>query len=215
MIGFFVALEHCLKGQLQNDVESYMDPSGCYILAMETAKDKHVETKGEHFHYVGDMSLKQYDSFRKTILVAKYKRQGVARNGIGRQYGRIGKIRDETKLMTYTVKDENIIFKNIDLKTIKEYIRESYKKEDRQMPIEQLMLSLQNASSTFTSLTGNEYHYEFYKIELAIIQFYMLNSNHKKVLSKAQVRNLTTRYLMYYTNSPNIQLIHQYIMNFH
>lgn len=217
MIGFFVALEHSYKDDFVKDIESYLDDDARYIISMETAKDKHVETKGEHFHFVGDMEDKQYDSFRKTILVKKYQRQGVARNGVGRQYGKIGKIRDETKLMQYTCKDNNIIYKKIDLKTIQELIQKSYHKEERQFPLKELMEYLKtNSNKYYVNDVDNGWihdsHVEYYKIEFDIIQFYMDNSTCEKTLTKSQIKSITTKYLMYYTPFRNINHIYSYIM---
>ena len=217
MIGFFVALEHSYKDDFVKDVESYLDDNARYIISMETAKDKHVETKGEHFHFVGDMTEKQYDTFRKTIFVKKHQRQGVARNGVGRQYGKIGKIRDETKLMQYTCKDNNIIYKNIDLKTTQELIQKSYHKEDRQFPLKELMEYLKtNSNNYYDNEVDNGWihdsHVEFYKIEFDIIQFYMDNSTCEKTITKSQIKSIVTKYLMYYTPFKNINHIYSYIM---
>lgn len=221
MIGFFIALEHSFKEELIKDIESYLDDEARYILAMETVKDKHAETKGEHFHFVGDMTDKQYDTFRKTIIVNKHKRQGVAKNGIGRQYGKIGKLRDETKLMSYTCKDGNIHYKNIDLKKIQELIQQSYHKEDREFPFKKLMEHLKTNACTFYECILDVYNnnmiekvnaVRYDRIEYAIIQFYLDNSKAEKVPTKSQIRSITTKFLMYYTNSPNIEDIHNYIM---
>ena len=217
MIGFFVALDHSFKDDLVKEIESYLDDDAKYILAMEVAKDKHVETKGEHFHFVGDMSQKQYDTFRKTILVKKYKRQGVARNGVGRQYGKIGKIRDETKLMQYTCKDNNIIYRKIDLETIQYMIQNSYKKEERQFPFKELMEYLKTNSNNYYQIEEDngwitDSHIEYYKIEFDIIQFYLDNSTCEKTLTRSQIKSITTKYLMYHTPFKNISQIYNYIM---
>jgi hypothetical protein len=195
-----------------------LDDDARYIISMEVVKDKHVETKGEHFHFVGDMSDKQYDTFRKTIIVKKHNRQGIARNGIGRQYGKIGKIRDETKLMTYTCKDKNLIFKNIDLKTVQQYIQESYKKEEREFPFKQLMETLKSQSRSFYACKYDNDKLEqvnavmYDRIEFAIIQFYLDNSTAEKTITKSQIKNITTKFLMYYTHQLNISDIYNYIM---
>lgn len=218
MIGFFIALEHSFKDDLLKDIDAYIDASASYILAMEVAKDKHVETKGQHFHFVGNMTEKEYDSFRKTIIVKKHKRQGVARNGVGRQYGKIGKIRDETKLMSYTCKDNNIIYKNIDLEKIQELIQQSYHKEDRQFPFKELMQYLVAHVFHYYDIehdngwiTSNNVHP--HKIEYSIIQFYIDNSKCEKPLSRATIRSITTKFLMYYTPYRNIDHIYSYIMH--
>ena len=217
MIGFFIALEHSFKDELLKDIEGYLDTSASYILVMETVKDKHSETKGQHFHFVGDMTDQQYDSFRKTVIVNKFKRQGVAKNGIGRQYGKVKKIRDEMKLLQYTVKDQNIIYKNIDLKTIQELIQGSYKKEDRLFPFEELMAHLKENSPRYYNKRSGEYHQhidcDFRLIETDIIKFYLEHSKCEKIITKSQLKSITTRYLMYYSTYRNIDDIYNYIHN--
>lgn len=204
-----VALNHDISSELIKSFEEYIDVSARYLVGMETAKDAHAQTKGQHFHFIADMSEKQYDKFRKTILVNKYKLQGVAKMGMPRQYGKIKKIRDETKLFQYTCKDENIIYKNIDLKTIQEYIAKSYHREERKMPIEELMADLKANVGMFYNEDGS---IRFSMIECAIIQFYCDNSEKEKVLTKSSVKSLTIRFLMYYTPKRNIHEIHKYIM---
>lgn len=212
-----IVLEHSFKTELVKDIESYLDEDARYILSMETCIGKHHDTSGQHYHFVGDMTDDQYDAFRQTIIKKKYKRQGVSKGDIARQYGKIGRIRDETKLMQYTVKDNNIIYKNIDLKTIQELISSSYKKEDRKFPFEKLMEYLKtNSNNYYDNEVDNgwihESHVEFNKIEFDIIQFYLDNSKFEKTVTKSQIKSITTRYLMYYTPFKNVNHIYSYIM---
>lgn len=212
-----IVLGHSFKDELVKDIESYLDDDARYILAMETCIGKHQDTSGQHYHFVGDMTEEQYDAFRKTIIVKKYKRQGVAKGDIARQYGKIGNIRDVTKLMQYTVKDGNIIYKNIDLKTIQDLITSSYKKEERQFPFKELMEYLKtNSNNYYDNEVDNgwihESHVEFNKIEFDIIQFYLDNSTCEKTVTKSQIKSIVTKYLMYYTPFKNINHIYSYIM---
>lgn len=220
MLGFFVALEHEFLDSLKADIEAYLPDEACYILAMETAKDSHPDTKGQHFHFVGDMTDKQYDSFRKTVLVKKYDRKGQARNGVGRQYGKIGKLRDETKLMQYTLKDKNIIYRNIDLKTIQDLMNKSYHKEDKKFPFKELMEHLKaNSDSYYDDMSDypdwKDCKVEFSRIEFDIIQFYLDNSSSEKIITRSQLKSITTKYLMYYTPYPCKYDIYNYIMSIH
>lgn len=197
MLAFFCALPFDQSSNLIKYLETYIDASASYIVAMETSPTAHAETQGQHFHLCVDMDNKQYDTFRKTILVNKYKLQGQARNGIGRQYGKVNKIREETKMLQYTVKDQNIIYKNYDLKTIQELIENSYKRTTHLSTFELLMKHLHEIPYTQTCYTEYVDH-----IEDSIIDYYITNSI-GKALSKNHLRSLTTSFLMYHTKFKN------------
>ena len=109
MIFFMVALAHSEIEDFKNNLLQYIDVSGRYLIGMETAPDSHSATGGQHLHIAADMDAKQYDSFRKTILVKKYKLQGQAKDGHARQYGIVRKVRDEMKMMSYSCKDKTFV----------------------------------------------------------------------------------------------------------
>lgn len=196
------------------ELETYLDPSASYVLAKETTKSAHKETQGQHFHAYVEMTDKQYDSFRKTILVKKYNLSGQARNGKPRQYGRIKSIKDETKMLQYTCKDNNLITRNIDLEKIQEAIKNSYKKQDRKDFITEMMdylgkTTYQEEQEQFNGQV--EWQFKPRLVEYQIIKYYIENKINKPV-SKATLRSLTTRYMMYHTTDADIDDIYAYIM---
>ena len=215
MIGFFVASPFDISTNLIADLKKYLDPSFQLLVSFEKHPSAHKEFDGQHYHFcVKGMSDKQYDSFRKTILVNKLHLRGQARQGNPRQYGRIKNIRDETKLLIYTTKDKNIYSENIDLKTIQEYIQKSYPKVQPKDFVLDIMQFLSDQevnyplSDDVTSENGDPPQYLC--IEKSILRYYIQNKINKPV-SKSTLRSLTTRYLMYYRPNTSINHIYAYI----
>jgi hypothetical protein len=166
----------------------YLDPSGSYIIAKETARGVHHETKGEHLHIAAEMDVDTYNKMHKNIHVEQLKLRRKANDKGGKQVGRVHKVRDETKMLSYTVKNENIIYKNIDLKTIQEFIENSYPKKD----------DWDNDLIDYIKLNQiNPRNLE--EIEDHIIDFYIKNSKKKTNLTRIKVKQITLRFLMYET----------------
>lgn len=194
---FMAALSH--QNDLSKDLEGYLDPSAAYIVAKEVANDgKHKETEGQHFHIAAEMNDKQYDSFRNTILKNKYNLRGKACKGLPRQYGVVKDVRNETKFLAYTCKDKNIIYRNIDLKTIKYYISESYKKETMFSKYDGLMLHLKSLSSDFCLYYVHEKSENprlcLWNIKLEVTKYWM-KQGFDKALSKSQLTHYTNSFL--------------------
>ena len=190
---WFVALEHDKVSEYIKHLKKYIDPSGAYIIAKETAKGVHHETKGQHIHIACELDVDTYNKFHKNIHVEqmKLRRKACPVKG-GKQVGRVHKVRDETKMLAYTVKNENIIYKNIDLKTIQLYIENSFPKKDDwdNDLIDYIILHTNENRGINANLEILEDH---------IIDFYIKNSKKKATLTRAKVKQITLRYLMYHT----------------
>jgi len=200
-----------LSGQITTDLEKYLDSSASYIIALETCA-AHSETHGQPYHILADMNQQQYDKFRKTILVNKMHLSGQARNGIGRQYGRIKNIRDETKLMSYTLKNNNIIYKNIDLKTIQESYEKSYirsKSKDFVQGCMEFLLTIDHMNMQ-EGLNPSVASIDYTSIEKSIVTYYSDETIGKPV-SRSALKSLTTRYLMYYHPHNNAENTYTYL----
>jgi hypothetical protein len=185
---WFVALEHDKVSEYIRHLEKYIDPSGAFIIAKETAKGVHHETKGQHIHIACELDVATYNKFHKNIHVEqlKLRRKACPTKG-GKQVGRVHNVRDEMKMLSYTCKNENITYKNIDLKTIQLYIENSYpKKEDWDNDIIDYVILH----------TVNPRNLE--EIEDHIIDFYIKNSKKKATLTRAKVKQIALRYLMYH-----------------
>lgn len=215
MIFFMVALAHSEIDDFEKILHKYIDVSGRYLIGMETAPDSHAQTGGQHFHIAADMSNKQYDTFRKTVLVKKYGLQGQAKDGHARQYGIVRKVRDETAMMSYSCKDKNIR-SNFELDELQKFIDASFKKKPILDHLEKMMSEIaQSRLHTWDQDIG-KMKVDTTSVEFRILEYYM-DQDLKKVLNKASLKSLTTRYLMYYEKTiPRDTLIQQlyYYINF-
>lgn len=217
---FMAAAPHSVA--FHTDLEGYLDASAAYIVAKEVSKTSHKETNGEHFHVAADMSDKQYDSFRNTILKKKYNLRGKATKDKPRQYGIVKDVRDETKFLHYTVKSQNIIYRNIDLKTIQDYISKSYIKEEKkdfqQMLLEHLLFYppdyfLQELRTQNLKLGDNpevEWNeiISVDKIQVEIVEFNMLKGS--KPLCRSRLQFYTNLFLQHHW-SLRYQFIYQIV----
>jgi hypothetical protein len=210
MLFFFAQIAHKDEPSVRQELEKYITEDARYIIAKETAKQTHVETNGEHLHFAVDMTKKEYDAFRKTVLVSKFKLRGKVKNGLPKQYGTVHNVRDEMKMLSYTVKDNNIIYRNIDLKTIQEYIEKSYKKEDKKTYQQDLMdylksfepdYFMETPKSCIQTNNGDMFAMEvqdinFRKIQAEILQHWVVNAS--KPLSRSQLQFYTNLYLQFH-----------------
>jgi len=199
---FYLAISHDLSFSLWADLEHYIDPSARLLMSLEVAKDTHHETKGQHYHIACDMNDKQYDAFKKTIIIKKHNLKGQARDGVGRQYGCIpvSKVRDETKFLQYTCKDQNVRFRGFENDEIKKFIEESFPKVDRKSDLEMLMAAMILNHHTYyliVQLTGLQ-EFNTQLCEEFIISYFMDNVAKQKVLNKSSIRSFVTRYIMYH-----------------
>ena len=213
MLFFMAHIAHKDEPDVREQLEKYIQEDARYIIAKEITKGALKETNGEHLHFAVDMTKSEYDAFRKTVLVNKYKLRGKAEKDKPRQYGTVKNVRDEMKMLQYTVKDqtlETIICKNIDLKTIQEYIEKSYKKEDKKTFQQDLMDYLKSFSHSYivdTPKTQNQIvngvmtttdvqEINFRRIQADILQFWVINSS--KPLSRCQLQFYTNMYLQFH-----------------
>lgn len=195
-IFFMSAIAHSEIDNVEKMLQKYIDASACYIIAMETSKTAHMETKGQHLHFAVQMDDKQYDAFRHTCFNNTYKLRGRAINGAPRQYGKVKQVKDETKFLQYTVKDKNIIYKNIDLKTIQQYISNSYKKVDKVDMVQELMEHLVSIRPEIVIDPYDPCNLQIDKIELEILKYYMCYL--KKDITKSYMKTLTSKYMQIY-----------------
>lgn len=208
---FMCALPHSELDNLTAKLEQYIDPSASYIIAMETANgDAHSETSGEHFHFAVEMTAQQYERFRHTVFNNQYKLRGRATTGKPRQYGKVKNVKDETKFLQYTVKSKNIIYKNIDLKTIQDILMKSYVKPDKLDFTNKLMSHLLLIRPEYNEEYSNTHHIYTDTIELAIVQFAM---QHDKLLTKSFLKHQTLVYLQQFMKDrfQHTQQIYAYI----
>jgi len=193
-----------------------------YIIAREKVEGKktHIATNGEHYHFVIYTDMKTFKNFKET-LKNKYKLSG--KNGkTGRYAGWIEpkKVKDEHKFMSYTVKDNNVIWKGFEPEEIKQLLDESFQKTDTL--IEELMKMLQTQRPELRTAPPTQYNngsgpqwnskYDITGLEVAILKFHM---DKNKRICKSQIKNLTLTYLQLYMTERYqiLDTIYHYTMN--
>lgn len=197
---WFVAIHHNRVEEYIKHLKKYITPETSYIIAKEVAKGVHHSTNGEHIHIACEMELDTYNKFHRNIHVEQLKLRRKANEDGGKQVGRVHNVRDELKMLSYTVKSENIIYENIDLKTIQDYIENSYpKKED-----------WDTAIIDYIKL---HYRGDEILIEDLIIDYYVQNSK-KRVLSRHKIKQLIVKFLMYeIEQTPDVRNKIKWVLN--
>ena len=192
---WFVAITHDKVDSYIECLEKYLEPSAAYVVSKETAKGVHKETNGQHIHIAAELDVKTYNLFHDNIHKKKLKLLLKAKDGIGKQVGRTKEVRDQTKFLQYTVKDKNIIYRNIDLKTIQEWIERSYPKTEswEEQIIHYFKIQYVEPPDWSIVIQG----YQITQLEDLVIQFYIENSKTKAVPTRNYIKRLILRYLMY------------------
>jgi len=194
-----------------------------YIIALEKVEGKktHIETQGEHIHFVIYTDPKIFKRFKET-LKNKYLLSG--KNGkTGRYAGWIDikKVKDEHKFMSYTVKDGNVVSKGFTDDELKQLKEDSFQKTDTL--IEELMKHL--LAHRFELRKGPPLQYtnhmnvpvyqskfDIQALEIEIMKFHMVK---EKRICKSQVKNLTLTYLQLHMidRLNEIETIYFYMVN--
>lgn len=203
MIAFLVALPHSQIDELISSLLVYLGDEPRYLIGLEIAPDTHSETKGEHMHICADMEDKDYDRFRKTILVNKFKLRGQAKSGLPRQYGKIRCIRDETKMLQYTCKDKNIRSQGYTIEELKDLIKKGYKKIERR----NIILEIQEYLGKNEHIWDNQ-TFQITLAEKEVIRFYMDNLP-DKIPTRNIVKSHVARFLI---SLKNVELFYNYML---
>lgn len=135
-LAFMAALRHCEIESVIEDLGQY--EIGTYLIGLETATGVHLDTEGQHMHFLVQIKLKDYNAFVKRIFVDKYKLRGRALKDKPKQYGKVKKIEDLGRLMSYTVKDGNV-HTNMSQHELDVYCQASFKKREDKKFIDDVM----------------------------------------------------------------------------
>ena len=127
------------QDQLQtftDDLLKYLNNESRYVITHEIAN---ISLK-PHFHVVAEMTTDQYTKYADAILRKKYKLKGNKK-----EYGKVNKINDVNKAISYILKDlaekdaaERMLGmrSNIDEIELQQFLENSYKKSDDKCHIE-------------------------------------------------------------------------------
>lgn len=211
----FADIEHKHIDELLNMMEHYKIEK--YIIALETVSNgTHKETNGEHIHFVINTNKRVFNSFKET-LKNTYKLSG--KNGkTGRYTGWInsGKVKDEDKFISYTVKDKNVKWKGYKSDEIQKALDKSFQKKETM--IDELMKYLAQykceESKTRYDQRDTGDKYDTLNLQMEIIKFHM---DRKVRICKSQVKNLALTYLQLHFvdrfTKEGLDLIYMFTLN--
>lgn len=203
-LAFFAAIKHSQIEFLIQILTEY--PIGAYLIGLETTTDSHKETNGEHFHFLVQMEDKDYHKFSKRIFIEKYKLRGRALTDKPRQYGKVNKIEDLTRMAAYTIKDGNIRT-NMTEEQLADYKAISFKKEEKETFRDELIEFIRNDVGYMEGPYDCHRDPTFMEIGESIIKYY--RKLHKKLtLSKSQIESHIRYYQLYNTEMSNKDLMH-------
>lgn len=202
---FRISYHHKHKDQVLTDIERYADPSAGIMICLETStkQDTHKRFQGEHYHVCVEEPF-DWKNYRNTILVNHYKLNGKAKKDMPTEYMKSHEVRDEQTYKIYMVKDknENNIYKNIDIKTIQDYIARSYKKEDRRSFFDELMNHLVILNDSFIippHINESNFKISYGRIESECIQFIADKGKETNMsATKSKIKSFVTQFLMYH-----------------
>lgn len=210
-IFFMAAIPHSQTETFRNFLLKYLLDDAQYIIAKETAPVSHKETNGEHLHIAVEMEDKSYDNFRKTILVNHYKLRGKATKQLPRQYGKVREIRGFDKFMSYTCKDKNLLHNFKDLKKLQDYITQSYKKQDKETFIDEVIKYIDKNQTDLIKEYFPQFDWDNIEtLEKLVLQYYQLHT--KKVPAYSTIKHITLKYLMFHQKT-HINVIYSYLRN--
>lgn len=104
-IAFFAAVTHTKENEtfMVESLKSY--DIGEYLVVKETSENSHKLTNGEHYHFLVQMKNEDYIRYRKRVFLDHFKLRGKAKNGLGRQYGKVNYLKDPDRMAIYMCKD--------------------------------------------------------------------------------------------------------------
>lgn len=135
-LAFMGALEHSHFDYLENTLKEY--DIGSYIVSAEVSSTSHEATKGQHFHFLVEMTDQDYTRFSKRVFIDKFKLRGRAVKGLPRQYGKVKQIENLEQMKRYTVKDGNFRTNLTDTE-IEQLVENSYQKDEKKKIQDELM----------------------------------------------------------------------------
>ena len=119
-----------------------------------------------------DDTAQKYHTMVMSLFRNRYKLRGKAVKGASRQYGRVKKIEDMDKMLSYTTKDENVIYKVNDRKWLEECIKNSYKKEEKNTMWKEFIGAMDEWVKVYYG-SGDNYYIDRNDLVQQVIQEYM------------------------------------------
>ncbi len=178
-ITFYAHLPEDQLDNLEAAVLKYLPDTRKYLISHEISQVKKIS----HFHVIVEYENDIWEQFRNAILIKKYKLS--AKN---KQYGKVKKINDVNKMISYILKDDGPRRTNIEATLINEYLEASYKKSEDKDHIELAIASVPQLA----------YQYEFSDTDITckkimILEYFKKNNLDCNIQKVGRIFNM---YLM-------------------
>lgn len=193
---FFGAIKHEHSDELLSVLKSY--DIGRYIVSREKSDGSHVETDGEHFHFMVEMTRQDYNRFAKRIFIDRFKLRGRATVGNPRQYGKVKNIENIELMQAYTVKDGSVItnLSEQELESIKE---KSYKKENKRKLYDSVIRDLDEVGICDANFALKGIWFHDQKMIDSIIGTH-IKEQIKQDVTKTLIERYMRLYILYHAN---------------
>lgn len=196
-VSFYLAIRHSLFDP--SCVIQHMPHE--YLITYEISATSHKETGGQHVHVLFRGSDVLY---RKVIHLIKqrYNLQGVAKNGVPRQYGKVRDLRDPFRMAAYLVKQSGQTYTNLPEKTLSLLQETSFEnfRESETSRREKTMAYLDQVIDLSNPL-GDSHYINFTENSLVAVVKEALIDYHRsdcKFLTRHTLNYLTHYYLVYH-----------------
>lgn len=189
---WFLQKPHSEVETIKKDLLKYTQR---FVLALERCKGAHKETNGEHYHIAAEIDQEEYNRYKQNIYQKQYKLRGKAIDGKPKQYGKIEKVRDQTKMLAYTIKDMNLVLNGITLEELQQSIDVSYPKTETW---EQQIIDALKAQDNDDRITLGNIEAKVMELEILVLNHYLVYSTTLAVPSRAFMKKIIIRYLMYF-----------------
>lgn len=164
--GELVQLEHYLLRYIDKDENKY-------LITHETSS----VSKKSHYHFVVEMDNKKYENFRDNIIKKKYNLSARKdKEGKGKQYGKVNKIRDVNAMISYCLKDEGPRRTNLGETEIEDFLRASFKKDEEKEHIQACIEGMPKLTITYSINIEQDMELEIKCRKIWIIEYFKKNN---------------------------------------
>lgn len=190
---FFAAIKHEHSDEVLSILQMY--DIGRYIVSREKSEESHVDSDGEHFHFMVEMYPTDYTRFAKRVFIDRFKLRGRATVGHPRQYGKVKNIENVELMQAYTVKDGNVTT-NLTEEELENLKTRSYKKENKRKLYDSVIQGLSEATDNFA---WHDVYSKHREMRAAVIRTH-IREQIKADVTEAIVERYIRMYILYHAN---------------
>ncbi len=202
-IAFFLALRFSQFEEIQEKLQHYLEPDSSYLVVGEKSEETHHISEGEHFHFLVNFSEKSYKNFTKHFI-EKYSLRGCAKDGKARQYGKIKKIKDLERLLSYMLKDrstDNPLFTNFENEQIDAWAEKSFKKHSKKTYLENMARKLTEQVQKSTPRCDMTLGINMERLQRLLFSIHLEEQKEfdsKKAITKSQLYSLANYWVQFH-----------------